>query len=42
MHAQGQLPLEELVKVYDMKDHQKAFDDVKSGVALKAVLVWKD
>ena len=40
MHRKGELPLEELVTVYDMKDHAKALKDSKAGKSLKAVLKW--
>lgn len=40
MHAKGELPLEELVTIYDMKDHAKAVEDSKAGRSLKAVLKW--
>ncbi|CAI4218399.1 unnamed protein product [Parascedosporium putredinis] len=41
LHAQGKLPLDEMITVYDMKDYQKALDDTHAGKALKAVLVWR-
>lgn len=41
MHANGQLPLEELVTFYDMKEYEKAIEDSKTGKALKAVLKWE-
>ena len=40
MHAQGKLPLEELVAFYDMKDFEQALEDSKTGKTLKAVLKW--
>lgn len=40
MHARGELPLEDLVKVYDVTDFEKALEDSKSGRTLKAVLKW--
>lgn len=40
MHSKGELPLEELVTFYDMKDHAKAVGDSKAGRSLKAVLKW--
>ena len=40
MHASGQLPLEKLTTVYDVKDFEKAMQDTKSGKAIKAVLRW--
>ncbi|ROT34503.1 GroES-like protein [Sodiomyces alkalinus F11] len=41
MHAKGELPLEELITFYDVKDYEKAIEDSKSGKALKAVLKWQ-
>jgi Zn-dependent alcohol dehydrogenase len=40
LHAKGELPLEKLVTVYDVKDFEQAIQDSKSGKALKAVLRW--
>ncbi len=36
----GNFPLEEIVSYYDVKDHEKAFEDSRSGKAIKAVLCW--
>lgn len=36
----GNFPLEEIVSYYDVKDHAKAFEDSRSGKAIKAVLCW--
>lgn len=41
-HAQGKLPLEELIAFYPMNDFQKAIADVKAGKTVKAVLRWDD
>lgn len=40
-YAKGNYPVDRLVRFYDFQDFQKAVDDTKRGVALKAVLVWK-
>lgn len=40
-HANGNYPLEKLITFYDFEDYQKAIEDSKRGVALKAVLTWK-
>lgn len=37
---EGKFPLEKMVSYYDVKDHQRAFDDVKSGKVVKAVISW--
>lgn len=39
-HAKGNYPIDELVKVYSMADVDKAIEDSKNGVCLKAVLKW--
>lgn len=39
-YAKGNYPIDELVKVYDMKDFNQAIEDSKNGVCLKAVLKW--
>ena len=36
----GNFPLQEIVSYYDIKDHEKAFEDSRSGKAIKAVLCW--
>lgn len=36
----GNFPLEEIVSYYDVKDHLKAFEDSRTGKAIKAVLCW--
>ncbi|KAH0592255.1 hypothetical protein MHUMG1_10001 [Metarhizium humberi] len=41
-YAKGNYPVDKLVTFYDFGDFQQAIDDTKRGVALKAVLVWKD
>ncbi|KAF4440861.1 hypothetical protein F53441_12172 [Fusarium austroafricanum] len=42
MHSQGLLPLEKLIGYYDMKDHEKAMTDMKSGRVIKPVLRWTE
>ncbi|KEF55660.1 uncharacterized protein A1O9_08410 [Exophiala aquamarina CBS 119918] len=39
-HRKGNFPLQEMVACYDYKDHARAFEDCRSGAAIKAVLVW--
>ncbi|KEZ45865.1 Aryl-alcohol dehydrogenase [Scedosporium apiospermum] len=41
LHAEGKLPLEELITFYDVKDYEKAIEDSKTGRAFKAVLKWE-
>ncbi|KID95350.1 alcohol dehydrogenase, partial [Metarhizium majus ARSEF 297] len=41
-YAKGNYPVDKLVTLYDFGDFQQAIDDTKRGIALKAVLVWKD
>ncbi|KAJ9609595.1 hypothetical protein H2200_005922 [Cladophialophora chaetospira] len=36
----GNFPLEEIVSYYDVKEHAKAFEDSRSGKAIKAVVCW--
>ncbi|EXJ58338.1 hypothetical protein A1O7_05763 [Cladophialophora yegresii CBS 114405] len=36
----GKFPLEEIVSYYDAKDYARAFEDSRSGRAIKAVLCW--
>jgi Zn-dependent alcohol dehydrogenase len=36
----GNFPLEQIVSYYEIKDHAKAFEDSRSGKAIKAVLCW--
>lgn len=36
----GNFPLEDMVSYYDVKDHLKAFEDSRTGRAIKAVLCW--
>jgi Zn-dependent alcohol dehydrogenase len=36
----GNFPLDEIVSYYDAKDYEKAFEDSRSGRAIKAVLCW--
>ncbi len=37
-YKQGKFPLDKLVKYYDFKDIEKAFEDTKSGVTIKPIL----
>ncbi|KAL3450255.1 chaperonin 10-like protein [Aspergillus insuetus] len=39
-NKQGRFPLQKLITYYAVEDHQRAFDDVKNGRAVKAVLRW--
>lgn len=39
-HAKGNYPIDQLVKVYSVADVDKAIEDSKNGVCLKAVLKW--
>ena len=36
----GNFPLEEIVSYYDVEDFERAFEDARSGRAVKAVLRW--
>lgn len=40
LHRQGKLPLEKIIKYYDVKDFQSALHDAHSGKTVKAVLKW--
>jgi Zn-dependent alcohol dehydrogenase len=40
LHRQGKLPLEKIIKYYDVKDFQSALHDAHSGKTVKAVLLW--
>lgn len=40
-HGKGEFPLDKIVKFYPVEDYETAFKDIKSGKALKAVLLWK-
>lgn len=40
LHDQSKLPLDRLVKMYDMTDFASAIADMRAGRAIKAVLVW--
>jgi aryl-alcohol dehydrogenase len=39
-YKQGRLPVDKLVKFYDFKDIDQAFEDSHSGVAIKPILVF--
>lgn len=39
-HSQGNFPVDKIIRVYDGKDYAKAFEDVKQGKTIKAVLKW--
>ncbi|ODM21312.1 hypothetical protein SI65_02155 [Aspergillus cristatus] len=41
-HNQGKYPLERLIRYYNVKDAQQAFQDMKAGKVLKPVLVWSE
>lgn len=41
-HNQGKYPLERLIRYYNVKDAQQAFQDMKAGKVLKPVLVWTE
>lgn len=36
----GDLPLRKIVTTYEAADFQQAVEDMRSGVAIKAILVW--
>ncbi|KAF4994295.1 hypothetical protein FGRMN_5880 [Fusarium graminum] len=40
MHSQGLLPIEKLISYYDIKDYEKAIEDMHSGKTIKPVLTW--
>ncbi|KIH93306.1 alcohol dehydrogenase [Sporothrix brasiliensis 5110] len=40
MHRQGKLPLEKIIKYYDVKDYEAAIRDAHAGRTVKAVLRW--
>jgi len=40
-HAKGNFPIEKLISFYDIKDFQKAFQDMKETKVIKPVLIWK-
>lgn len=39
-HFQGNFPVDKIITVYDGNDYAKAFEDLKQGKAIKAVLKW--
>jgi Zn-dependent alcohol dehydrogenase len=41
MHSRGTLPLERLVKHYDIEDYENAMTDMENGRVIKPVLMWK-
>ncbi|KAJ4138718.1 hypothetical protein NW768_002578 [Fusarium equiseti] len=41
MHSRGALPLEKLIKYYDIHEYEKAMKDMESGKVIKPVLLWK-
>ncbi|KAJ9609467.1 hypothetical protein H2200_005794 [Cladophialophora chaetospira] len=41
-HRQGHLPLEKIVSTYKYTEFARALDDMKTGKAIKPVLVWDD
>ena len=40
MHKAANFPIEKMIKYYDAKDFQTAFDDMKATKTIKPVLVW--
>lgn len=40
-HAEGKLPLEEIITRYKMAEYARAIQDVESGKTVKAVLTWE-
>lgn len=40
LHSKGQLPIEEMITVYEVGAFAEAIRDVRSGKTIKAVLVW--
>lgn len=40
LHAQGKLPVEEMITVYEVGAFAEAIADVRSGKTIKAVLIW--
>lgn len=41
LHSEGHLPLEKITTIYEDKDYQQAFEDVRTGKTIKAVIKWK-
>ncbi len=41
-HSLGNLPLERIVKLYNVDDWELALDDMHSGKVIKPVLVWQE
>jgi Zn-dependent alcohol dehydrogenase len=39
-HASGQFPMHELIRYYDIKDYERAIEDMRTGKAIKVVLKW--
>lgn len=39
-HGKGMFPIEKFISIYAGKDYAKAFQDVKQGKAIKAILKW--
>lgn len=39
-HQKGLYPLEKIVTYYNIDDHAQAFEDMKDGKVIKAVLKW--
>jgi len=42
LHGKGRFPLDALIRTYPLDDIGKAVDDVRSGAAVKAVLITED
>ncbi|CAG7557605.1 unnamed protein product [Fusarium equiseti] len=41
MHSRAALPLEKLIKYYNIHDYENAMEDMESGKVIKPVLLWK-
>jgi len=39
-YRRGQFPVEKITTCYDASDYKRAFEDIESGKAVKAVLLW--
>ena len=40
MHYRGDFPLEGMITHYNVRDFEQAFEDIKSGRTVKAILQW--
>ncbi|RAH79173.1 alcohol dehydrogenase [Aspergillus japonicus CBS 114.51] len=41
-YSRGEFPVDKLVRVYKVRDHEEAFADVREGKVIKAVLDWTE